>query len=174
MVRPMAKDRTSQLYKQHRAYPRNPEPPRRHDPAVNNSRHYEQGQRHGDHTSAPQFVEDGRAANYTNDASGWVRGSRSGEPTCNNEDATRVEKFDKSNAWRSESKGNTFGRETIKDYRDADHLNHHSEFRLHHNAGMTHAPEAHDFSKRHIPSHERRGEYGVHRSDALRRPREED
>src|SRR5262249_7549903 len=79
-----------------------------------------------------------------------------------NGDATTKPSFDKHpNSWRSESKGNVFGRETIKD-RPVDHHKHHSEFERRHNAGVTHEQQAytHDFSARRIPDYERKGELG--------------
>jgi hypothetical protein len=96
--------------------------------------------------------------NYNNDVpiDSWLR----------NGNAATKPGFDKhQNAWRSESKGNTFGKETIKDY-EADHNLHHSEFELKHNAGVTHSPDAHDFSKRHVPSYEKRGELGLDKPDS--------
>jgi hypothetical protein len=38
--------------------------------------------------SQPQSPEDERGPNYQNDTQGWVRGSRSGPPSCFDEDAT--------------------------------------------------------------------------------------
>ena len=143
-------------------YPRNPTPPRRHDPRPDNSRHHEQGARPGDdpNVSAPQFIEDGRAAHYANDATGWVRGCKSGEPDCFNESGEHKPFYDKGDAWRTDRK--TGMRDQIKDYH-ADHNRHHTEFEHKHNAGVTHTTEAHDFSKRHVPSYERRGELGLNR-----------
>jgi hypothetical protein len=101
-----------------------------------------------------------RPTNYDNDATGWVRGCRSGEPSTHNEDATSKPGFDFGGAWRTDRK--TGMRDQIKDYH-ADHNRHHTEFEHKHNAGVTHTTEAHDFSKRHVPSYERRGELGLNR-----------
>jgi hypothetical protein len=73
--------------------------------------------------------------------------------------------FDRGNSWRTDR--DTGMRDQIKD-RPADHNRHWTEFTLKHNAGTTHEQQAHDFSKRHIPQYERRGELGVHKSDDLR------
>jgi hypothetical protein len=53
-------------------------------------------------SNEPQDIEDRHDTKYNNDASGWVRGSASGEPTCKNETATNYPQgnFDKGNAWR--------------------------------------------------------------------------
>jgi hypothetical protein len=141
-------------------YPRNSEPRRRHDPAEN-SRHHEQGARPGDdqNNSAPQFVEDGRAANYANDASGWVRGCKSGEPTCNNESAEHKPFFDKKQAYRTDRDSGM--RDQQKYYADADSNRHHSQFEHRHNAGTTHVSgEGRGFAQRHVPNYEKRLEYG--------------
>jgi hypothetical protein len=141
-------------------YPRNPEPSRRRDPP-DNSRHHEQGARPGDdqNNSAPQFEEDGRSANYNNDATGWVRGCRSGSPDCFNESAEHKPFFDKKQAYRTDRR--TGMADQIRDYDKADHWRHHSEFERHNaNGSITHDQMAHDFSKRHIPSYERKGELG--------------
>jgi hypothetical protein len=79
-------------------------------------------------------------------ADDWVRGR--------GEDATGKPSFDRSNAYRTDR--DTGMASQVKD-REVDHNRHHTEFELHHNAGTTHAPEAHDYSKRHVPSYERRG-----------------
>jgi hypothetical protein len=142
-------------------YPRNAEPAQRHDPADNtHSQKRIPDHKNSDHVfnhNAVQHPANQHDKHYDNDATGWVRACRTGEPTCNNEDATTKPFFDKGNAWRSESKGNTYGRETVKDY-SVDHNRHHTEFELRHNAGMTHEQQAHDFSKRHVPQYEKRGE----------------
>src|SRR5262245_29874809 len=158
----MARDKIHSFYNRHRDFPRNKPAEDRHRPA-DNSRHHEQGQRHGDHTSAPQFVEDGRAAHYTNDTSGWVRGCKSGTPTCHNEDATQIGKFDHGNSWKTDRA--TGMRDQIKDYRDADHRNHWTEYERSHNAGRTAAREFVDYSQRHIPKYERTGSRGIENSD---------
>ena len=144
-------------------HPRNPAPARRSDPAENRHAAEQDGVR--PHTkddvfnlNVPQLPANFHDKNYDNDSAGWVRGCRSGEPTCHNEDATVKPFFDKGNAWRTDR--DTGMRDQIKDYH-ADHTRHHSEFELRHNAGTTHATEAHDFSKRHVPSYERRGELGL-------------
>jgi hypothetical protein len=88
-----------------------------------------------------------------------------------NGDATSKPGFDKhDNAWRSDSKGNAFGRETIKDF-EADHNRHWTEFEHKHNAGTTHTTEGHDYSKRHVPQYERRGELGLDRPKSEPKPR---
>src|SRR5262249_17743069 len=74
-----------------------------------------------------------------------------------NGDATSKKSFDFGNAWRTERHSGMA--DQIKDRR-ADHNRHHTEFELKHNAGTTHANEAHDFSKRHVPNYEKRGELG--------------
>jgi len=143
-------------------YPRNAEPKRRRDPASNlDAKFSSPNPSKGDHVfnqNSVQHPANQHDVNYDNDATGWVRGCRSGEPTCHNEDATVKPFFDKGNAWRTDR--DTGMRDQIKDYH-ADHTRHHSEFELRHNAGTTHATEAHDFSKRHVPSYERRGELGL-------------
>jgi len=142
-------------------YPRNPTPPRRHDPRPDNSRHHEQGARPGDdpNVSAPQFIEDGRAAHYANDATGWVRGSKSGAPTCNNETAEHKPFFDRRQAYRTDR--DTGMRDQIKYYPDADSNRHWSQHEVKHNAGVTHiSGEGRAFAERHVPQYERRLEYG--------------
>lgn len=46
--------------------------------------------------SSPQAAEDQRAPNYNNDASGWVRATSKGEPSCFNETAENKPGFDRS------------------------------------------------------------------------------
>jgi hypothetical protein len=108
-------------------------------------------ERQHDHreVQANQFREDAHGPGYDNDVSkrSWLQ----------NGDATTKPSFDKhDNAWRSESKGNTFGRETTQD-RAADHNKHHSEFELHGRHGMTHSNDVHDRSQRRVPSYEKQG-----------------
>jgi hypothetical protein len=122
-----------------RRFPRNAPPRERRDPAVND-RHWEQGQRHGDpNTSAPQFVEDGRAANYSNDCGGWVRACRSGEPQMHSESGEHKPGYDRGNAYRTDRDSGMA--DQVKD-REVDHNRHHSEFLGSHNAGAT-LQEAH-------------------------------
>ena len=96
--------------------------------------------------------------NYNNDSGGWVRGCRDGQPKMHSESGEHKPFYDKKNVWRGHEL-----RDQIKDHRDADHNRHHTEFEHHHNAGVTHTTEAHDFSKRHVASYERRGELGLDR-----------
>jgi hypothetical protein len=157
----------SRIYDDGRAvgFPRNKPPRPRHDPAEND---YAARQGRVDpakradvfNECTPQHPENFHDKAYDNLASGWVRGVRSGQPNCDNEDATCKPFFDKGNAWRTDRK--TGMRDQIKDY-SADHNRHHTEFEHKHNAGVTHTTEAHDFSKRHVPSYERRGELGLNR-----------
>jgi hypothetical protein len=146
------------LYSTGRHYPR--EAPQKW-PArpVDASRYDEQGQGKHRQPSAPQFIEDGRRPEYSNDTSGWIRGAPNGRmPDCNNEDATRLPNFDRSNAWRKDRESGM--RDQIKDSRDADHRRHWTEFEKSHNAGRTAATEFHDRSKRAVPGYERKLEYG--------------
>jgi hypothetical protein len=147
-----------------RGYPRTAEPPRRRDPA-DNSAEARQGRvdpaksfRDPFNQNTPQHPENFHDKNYSNQTTGWVRGCKSGEPTGFNESGEHKPFFDKGHAYRSPSKGNVFGRETIRDHA-VDHNRHHSEFTLKHNAGVTHDPMAHDFSKRHVAQYEKRGEH---------------
>jgi hypothetical protein len=155
------------IYSERRIFPRNAPPRERRDPA-SNDRDWDQGQRHGDpNTSAPQFIEDGRAANYSNDASGWVRGCKSGEPQMHSESGEHKPGFDKNQSYRHDDGGNRRGERDTKDY-TADHNRHFSEFELHHNAGTTHAQEAHDYSRRHVAQYEKRGRNDLQPSVANR------
>jgi hypothetical protein len=146
-------------------YPRNVEPRRRRDPASNLDAKFESpSPGRGDHVfnqNTVQHPANQHDVNYDNDATGWVRACRSGEPTCHDEDATVKPFFDKGNAWRTDRR--TGMRDQVKDYGAIDHANHHSEYEGRHNAGVTHAKEFHDFSQRHVPTYEKRGELGLNR-----------
>jgi hypothetical protein len=118
---------------------------------------------------SPQHRENQHDVNYDNDARGWVRGAPNGQmPTGHNEDATRLGNFDRGNAYRTDRDSGMA--DQIKD-RAGDHNRHHTEFELRHNAGMTHAFEAHDYFKRHVPQYDRRGELGLYRPDSHSKPR---
>jgi hypothetical protein len=90
-------------------------------------------------------------------------------PTCNDESGEHKPFYDQKQSFRRDDKGNRRGDE-IKDYRD-DHNRHHTEFERRSNVGVTHDQMAHDYSKRHVPSYERRGELGLDRPDSNPKPR---
>src|SRR5262249_33069575 len=129
----MARDKISDLYERHKAHPRGRNSERH--PAPYNEARYDHSPPyaalHNNHAPDPANSQhhsprkaDG-GSRYLNDVSisDWKR----------NGDATSKPSFDKhTNSWRSESKGNVLGRETIKD-RAVDHNRHHTEFELKHN-----------------------------------------
>jgi hypothetical protein len=147
-------DHIKRLYDAHRIYPRSQPHDGRHPSphrAANRAEPHEEIQRN-------QFRENEHGPGYDNDVSkrSWLQ----------NGDATTKPSFDKhENAWRSPSKGNTFGEETIK-VRSADFRGHHTEFERHNaNGSVTHEQQAHDFSKRHVTEAEKRLEMGIYDSD---------
>jgi hypothetical protein len=163
----------TRLYDDGRAvgFPRNAPPRPRHDPAVND--HVKrQGRVDGTEKDAVfnentnQHPANWHDKNYNNDSGGYVRACRSGEPTCNNEDATTKPGFDKKNVWRGHEL-----RDQIKDYDNADHRHHHSTYERRSNVGVTHDQMAHDYSQRHIPKYERHGELSGTHSDSNPKPR---
>jgi hypothetical protein len=97
-----------------------------------------------------QFRENMHGPGYDNDhPNDWVRGrgeSATGKPGFDFKGAHRVDR-DSGMA------------DQIRD-RAADHNRHWTEFERSHNAGRTAMPEAHDYSKRHVPQYERRGQLG--------------
>jgi hypothetical protein len=141
-------DKIARLYERHRDHPRS----KPHDSYPSPHRAANRCEPH-EEVQANQFPENAHGPGYDSDVSikSWLR----------NGDATSKPSFDKhENSWRSESKGNTFGKETTK-VRSVDFLNHHSEFERHNsNGSVTHEQQAHDFSKRHVTEAERRLEMG--------------
>lgn len=137
-------DKVAKLYEERRVHPRNQPHDGRHPSphrAANQCEpHWEVQQN--------QFPEDAHGPGYNNDVkiSDWKRNGR----------AESKPSYDDKNVWRGHEL-----RDQIKD-RHADHNRHHSEFEIHHNAGTTHAQGAydHDFSKRHVPNYEKKGELG--------------
>jgi hypothetical protein len=85
------------IYSEGRHYPYG-EPAKFPARPPDNYRYWEQGQHKNRQPSAPQFIEDGRSPNYTNDTSGWVRGSPNGKNpnTSDRETAEGLPNFDHS------------------------------------------------------------------------------
>jgi hypothetical protein len=156
-------------------HPRNTEPRHRRDPAVND--HVKrQGRVDGTEKDAVfnentnQHPANWHDKNYNNDSGGWVRGCREGQPQMHSESGEHKPFFDKGNAWRTDRQSGMA--DQIKDYSDADHNRHHTEFERKHNAGMTHDPMVHDEGKRRVPGYERRLEYGLDQPDSNPKPRD--
>jgi hypothetical protein len=152
----MAKDRISQLYERHKEHPRgrNSE----NHPAPYHPRSYDASPRDGalrnNHVQDIENAHDNAGGKYDNDVSikSWLR----------NGDATSKPSFDFGGAYRKDM------RSQIKD-RPVDHNRHHSEFERHNsNDSMTHDQMAHDYSKRHVPTYEKRGELGGDNSQPKR------
>jgi hypothetical protein len=99
----MAKRPTADDMYSGRSYPSGQPHERRHPAprASDYGRHEE--------VQAPQSHEDARAANYHNDASGWVRGAPPGAtPTGNNQTAMGKPGFDKGQSYRRADGGDNW------------------------------------------------------------------
>jgi hypothetical protein len=101
----------NELYSYGRTYPREQPPKPPNDPAVNDSiaRQGRVDPRKGDRVSnenTNQSPSDLKAATYQNDASGWVRGCKSGSPKMHSESAEHKPGFDKRQSYRRSDKGN--------------------------------------------------------------------
>jgi len=146
-----------------RGHPRNG-PPRARRVGADNSRVEEEcpklSRQDPGNTNANQFPENEFGPKYSNDVdiSSWLRNGR----------ADTKPGFDRGGAWRTDR--DTGMRDQMKDF-GADHNRHWTEHEASHNAGRTAAPEFHDYSKRHIPSYERRGELGLEKPDSAPKPR---
>jgi hypothetical protein len=101
------------IYSETRHYPYG-EPAKSPARPPDNFRYREQGQHKDRQPSAPQFIEDGRSPNYTNDTSGWVRASPDGKNpnTSDRETAEAKPSFDHSRNRPSmkANKGNTWSK----------------------------------------------------------------
>src|SRR5262245_32055093 len=120
----MARDKISDLYERHKAFPRgrNSEA----HPALYNPARYDASPRDGAlRNNRPQDIEnahDNAGDRYDNDVDkkSWLQSG----------DATAKPSFDRGNAWRTERHSGMA--DQIKD-RPVDHNRHHSEFTLRHN-----------------------------------------
>jgi hypothetical protein len=158
----MAKDRISELYEhRHKVHPRGKNS--EDHPAPYHPAQYDASPRDGAlRRNTPQDIEDqhdDHRGRYDNDVNikSWLRSP----------DATSKPSFDKKGAWRTDR--DTGMRGQIKD-RAVDHLNHHSEYeRRNANGSVTHDQMSHDFTKRHIPTYEKKGELGLGDSEPKHR-----
>jgi hypothetical protein len=157
----MARDPISRLYEKHRSFPRGKNSenhPRPQSPAS-----YDRSPRDGAlRRNTPQDIEDrpDYAAGYSNDVDkkSWLQSGK----------ATDKPFFDKNQSYRHDDKGNARGKSDTKDYRDADHRNHWSEFEHTHNAGTTQSNDFRSPGKKSVPSYEKRGRNDLQPSVANR------
>jgi hypothetical protein len=152
----MASDPISKLYERGRSFPRGRNSEDHSRPQ--NPASYDRSPRDGAlRRNTAQDVEDkaDHSPRFAGDTSGRYHNDRPNDWTRGRgESAVGKPGFDSKNAYRTDRDSGMA--DQVKD-RDVDHARHHSEFLGHHNAGATHAPEFHDYSKRHVPSYERRG-----------------